>query len=79
MKKIGNEGRQATDCWLNNRAGNSHQPFRRLERAMAKFKSALSLQKFASFHASVHNNFNHDRYFNRREIFKHHRKAALAQ
>jgi putative transposase len=75
MKKIGNEGHQATDRWLNNRAENSRQPFRRLERAMAKLRSAQSLQKFAS----PHNHFNHDRHFNRRVIFKHHRNAALAQ
>ena len=48
MKVIGNEARQATSRWLNNRAENSHQPFRRRERAMAKFRSAKSLQKFAS-------------------------------
>jgi len=40
MRKIGNEARQETGRWLNNRAENSHQPFRRRERAMAKFRSA---------------------------------------
>ena len=55
MKVIGNKARQVTGRWLNNRAENSHQPFRRRERAMAKFRSAKSLQKFASIHASVHN------------------------
>ena len=44
MKMIGNEAHQATGRWLNNRAENSHQPFRRRERAMAKFRSAKSLQ-----------------------------------
>ena len=34
MKMIGNEARQETGRWLNNRAENSHQPFRRQERAM---------------------------------------------
>jgi putative transposase len=37
MKQIGNQARQTTGRWLNNRAENSHQPFRRRERAMAKF------------------------------------------
>ncbi len=46
MKVIGNAERQETGRWLNNRAENSHQPFRRRERAMAKFRSAKSLQKF---------------------------------
>ena len=35
MKAIGNAGRQECGRWLNNRAENSHQPFRRRERAMA--------------------------------------------
>ncbi len=54
MKVIGNTERQLTGRWLNNRAENSHQPFRRRERAMAKFRSAKSLQKFDSIHSSVH-------------------------
>ena len=58
MKDVGNEPRQETGRWLNNRAENSHQPFRRRERAMMKFRSLKSLQKFASIHASVHNLFN---------------------
>ncbi len=57
MKVIGNSERQLTGRWLNNRAENSHQPFRRQERAMAKFRSAKSLQKFAAVHASIHNRF----------------------
>ena len=44
-----------TGRWLNNRAENLHQPFRRRERAMAKFRTSKSLQKFASIHTSVHN------------------------
>ena len=79
MSTIGNEPRQQTGRWLNNRAENSHQPFRRQERAMAKFRSSKSLQKFASIHASLHNHFNHQRHLNRRDIFKHYRAAALAE
>ena len=75
MKVIGNEARQATGRWLNNRAENSHQPFRRRERAMAKFRNAKSLQKYAS----IHNHFNQDRHLNRRDIFKQNRSAALAE
>ena len=79
MKEIGNEARQATGRWLNNRAENSHQPFRRRERAMAKFRSAKSLQKFASIHSSVHNHFNQERHLYSRQNFKHNRTAALAE
>jgi putative transposase len=38
MKEIGNADRQEVGRWLNNRAENSHQPFRRRERAMERFR-----------------------------------------
>ena len=41
----------------NNRAENSHQPVRRRERKMQRFKSAGSAQRFLSAHAAVHNTF----------------------
>jgi putative transposase len=79
MKVIGNAERQETRRWLNNRVENSHQPFRRRERAMAKFRRAKSLQKFASIHASVHSHFNQKRSLYSRNIFKQHRSSALAE
>ena len=42
----------------NNRAENSNQPVRRLERKMQGFKSARSAQRFLSMHAAIHNTFN---------------------
>jgi putative transposase len=79
MRVVGNSDRQVCGRWLNNRTENSHQPFRRREGAMAKFRDIKTLQKFASAHASIHNHFNHDRHLNRREIFKQNRSAALAE
>ncbi len=79
MREIGNEARQETGRWLNNRAENSHQPFRRRERAMTKFRSAKSLQKFTAVHASVHNHFNQERHLYSRKNFKLNRSAALAE
>jgi putative transposase len=79
MREIGNEFRQETGRWLNNRAENSHQPFRRRERAMAKFRSAKSLQKFAAVHASIHNHFNQERHLYDRENFKLNRSTALTE
>ena len=58
MKMIGNAAAQTCSRWLNNRAENSHQPFRRREGAMARFRDIKALQKFASLHASIHNHFN---------------------
>ena len=79
MKVIGNESRQEIKRWLNNRAENSHQPFRRREGAMARFRDIKTLQKFSSVHASIHNHFNHQRHLNRRDTFKQARAAALAE
>ena len=79
MKEIGNEARQVTGRWLNNRVENSHQPFRRREQAMAKFRSVGSLQKFASIHSSIHNHFNQERHLYNRQNFKFNRSAALAE
>ena len=79
LKVIGNTQIQECGRWLNNRAENSHQPFRRRERAMAKFRDVKTLQKFASVHASIHNHFNLDPHLNRRETFKENRATALAE
>ena len=79
MKIIGNASDQECGRWLNNRVENSHQPFRRREGAMARFRDMKTLQKFATVHASIHNHFNHDRHLNRRDIFKHNRAAALGE
>ena len=54
MKEVGVAGRQEVGRRRNNRAENSHQPFRRRERAMQRFRSMKSLQKFSSVHAQVH-------------------------
>ena len=79
MKEIGILERQDCGRWLNNRAENSHQPFRRREGAMARFRDIKTLQKFAAVHALIHNHFNHQRHLNRRDIFKRDRAAALAE
>jgi putative transposase len=79
MKVIGNARSQMTGRRLNNRAENSHLPFRRRERAMLRFRRLHSLQKFVSIHASVHNHFNHERHLNSRTTFKLKRTAALTE
>ena len=79
MRVFAIKQRHETGRWLNNRAENSHQPFRRRELAMAKFRSAKSPQKFASIHSSVHNHFNQERHLYNRQTFKLNRAAALAE
>ncbi len=78
-KVIGNADPQKTGRWLNNRAENSHLPFRRRERAMQRFRQMRSLQQFAAVHASVFNHFNKDRNLSKRDHFKQNRTAALAE
>jgi len=79
MKNIGNAEKQETGRWRNNRAENSHLPFRRRERAMLRFRRMRSLQKFASVHSSVCNHFNQERHLYSRENFKLNRAVALAE
>jgi putative transposase len=79
MKVVGNADRQETGRWLNNRAENSHLPFRRRERAMLRFRRMRSLQKFATVHSSVYNHFNQERHLYSRDNFKFNRAAALAE
>ena len=79
MKVIGNADKQETGRWLNNRAENSHLPFRRRERAMLRFRRTRSLQKFVAVHASVHNHFNQERHLYSRSNFKLNRTDALAE
>jgi putative transposase len=43
--------------YLNNRCEASHQPTRRRERHMRRFKSAQHAQQFLSFHTLIHNHF----------------------
>ena len=77
MKEIGNFDRQEVGRHKNNRAENSHLPFRRQERSMLKFRRLRSLQKFVSVHSSVYNHFNLERHLYSRPVFKKNRDAAL--
>ena len=62
MRDLGNLNHREMGRWKNNRAENSHLPFRRRERAMLRFRRMRSLQKFASVHASLHNHFSQERH-----------------
>ena len=64
--------------WKNNRAVNSHQPTRRRERKMQRFKSARSAQKFLSAHATVYNTFNVQRHLTSAQSHRVLRTAAMS-
>jgi len=62
----------------NNRAENSHQPVRRRERKMQRFKSAGSAQRFLSAHAAVHNTFSLQPHLISRRTLRMFRADAMA-
>lgn len=64
---------------MNNRAENSHQPIRRQERKMQRFKSAGSAQRFLSVHSSIYNHFNIQRHLISRNTLRQFRNAATAE
>ena len=77
LKVLGAIDKRETGRWLNNRAENSHQPVRRRERAMLRFRRMRGLQKLAALHGSIHIHFNQERALASRTIFKELRAAAL--
>ncbi|MFZ1660950.1 MAG: IS6 family transposase [Paracoccaceae bacterium] len=79
LKDLGRGDDREMGRWVNNRAENSHLPFRRRERAMLRFRQMRSLQKFASVHGSIYNHFNQERALYSRENFKANRAAALIE
>lgn len=79
MRQPGNLDRREMGRWKNNRAENSHLPFRRRERAMLRFRRMESLRKFASVHAGLHNHFNSKRHLVDHQTYKTRRAAALAE
>lgn len=70
--------RQECGRWLNDRAENSHRPFRRREGAMARFRDIKTLQEFAAVCASIQNHFILERHLTRRGASKQNRCAGGA-
>ena len=79
MKEIGAADRHEVGGRLNNRAENSHQPFRRRERALQRFRSMKTLQIFSSVRAQVQNYLNQERHLITRQVYKQRRSIALVE
>jgi transposase-like protein len=75
--EMGLSARHEQGLRKNNRAENSHQPTRRRERKMQRFKSPGSAQRFLSVHAVVHNTFNVQRHLTSRRTLRVLRDEAL--
>jgi transposase-like protein len=75
--EIGLSARHEQGLRKNNRAENSHQPTRRRERKMQRFKSPGSAQRSPSFPAAVHNAFNFQRHLTSRRTLRALREEAF--
>ncbi len=77
FRALGLTAEHITSHRANNRAENSHQPVRRRERKMQRFKSPGSAQHFLSIHSAIYNTFYHQRHLNRRSFYKELRTASF--
>jgi len=78
LRELGLSSRHDFGGRKNNLAENSHQPVRRRERKMQRFKSARSAQRFLSVHSSIYNLFNFQRHLISRDTLREFRDAASA-
>jgi len=77
FRAIGLAAEHDRDLRANNRAENSHQPVRRRERKLQKFKSPGSAQRFLSIHAATCNTFYHQCHLLKRPMLKELRNAPF--
>src|SRR5919201_3113855 len=77
--ELGLTARHEQGLRKNNRAEVSHQPVRRREHKMQRFKSPGSAQRFLSLHAAVQNTFHLQRHLISRRTLRRFRAAAMEQ
>ena len=78
FREIGLTARHEQGQRTNNRAEVSHQPVRRRERKMQRFKSPGSAQRFVAMHSAVYNTFNLQRHLISRRTLRTFRAQAMA-
>lgn len=77
FREIGLTAEHVDNKRANNRVENSHQPVRRRERKMQRFKSPGSAQRFLNLQSATYNNFYLQRHLLNRTTFKHYRVEAF--
>jgi transposase-like protein len=77
FRTLGLMAEHIDDKRANNRAENSHQPVRRRERKMQRFKSPGSAQRFLNIQSATYNTFYFQRHLINRPMFKLYRAEAL--
>ena len=79
LRELGLAQLHVTGCRLNNRAEVPHQPTRRRERRMGRFKSPRSMQRFLSVHDAIYNHFNLQRHLISRRTLRQIRTNAFTE
>jgi len=79
LRELSLEHLHVTGGRLNNRAEVSHQPTRRRERRMGRFKSPASMQRFLSVHDAIYNHFNVQRHLISRPTLHQMRAKAITE
>ncbi|HJO74864.1 MAG TPA: IS6 family transposase [Rhodospirillales bacterium] len=77
FRKLGLSAEHIDNKRANNRVENSHQPVRRRERKMQKFKSPGAAQKFLNIQSATFNTFYVQRHLLKRTTFKQYRSEAF--
>jgi len=75
--QLGMQARHEQGLRKNNRAENSHQPVRRRERKMQRFKSPGSAQRFLSAQSAAYNNFKVQRHLVSRNTLRLFRAESM--
>jgi transposase-like protein len=79
LGELGLSARHERGRRMNNRAEVSHQPVRRRERKMQRFKSPGGSRRFVAMHAATYNTFNLQRHLVSRRTLRAFRAEAMEQ